>query len=251
LSTKSIHCESIWRQVSDLSDSLVNFLLPPVCAGCGKVGALVCSECRGQVQWVREPICLSCGKPGDVLVGLCNNCYRHPPSTRQIRAATLHVNPVRRILHLMKYQGYFALADPLATIMFQAWPRWQTQIDIVIPVPLHTERKRKRGYNQAELLVKSMGKKTNWDIVPEALIRRKRTTPQVGLTINQRQRNVRGAFTADESIVSEKRILLVDDVCTTGATIDSAATELLEAGAFSVDAYCLTTVSGSQNISHI
>ena len=251
MSTKSVQRGSIWRQVSDLSDTLINVLLPPVCAGCGKVGALVCSECKSHVQWVREPICFSCGKPGDVLVGLCNNCYRRPLSTRQIRAAALHVNPIRRILHLMKYEGYFALADPLAAVMIQAWPRWETLFDIVVPVPLHSERRRQRGYNQAELLVKAMRQKTNWDIVPEALSRHKRTAPQVGLTINQRQRNVRGAFSADESIASGKKILLVDDVCTTGSTLDSAAQELLEAGAYSVDAYCLTTVSGSYNISHI
>lgn len=251
MSTKSVQRGSIWLQVRDLSDTLINVLLPPVCAGCGMVGALFCSECKSQVQWVREPICFSCGKPDDVLVGLCNKCYRHQLSTRQIRAAALHVNPIRRILHLMKYEGFFALADSLATVMVQAWPRWETQIDIVVPVPLHSERRRQRGYNQAELLVKAMRKKTNWDVVPEALSRHKRTAPQVGLTINQRQRNVRGAFSADEAIVSGKKILLVDDVCTTGSTLDSAARELLGAGAHSVDAYCLTTVSSSYNISQI
>jgi ComF family protein len=203
------------------------------------------------VQWVRDPVCHSCGKPGFNLYGQCEACHRHSLATSQIRAATLHVDPVRRTLHLMKYKGYFALADPLAKLMIQSWPRWQTQIDIAVPIPLHAERKRQRGYNQAELLVKAIQHSLNWDCVPEALRRHRRTAPQVGLNIRQRQRNVRGAFVANEDMVDGKRILLVDDVCTTGSTLDSAARVLLDAGALSVDAYCLTTVSGGYDISTI
>jgi ComF family protein len=121
----------------------------------------------------------------------------------------------------------------------------------VVPIPLHAERKRQRGYNQAELLVKVIRQSLNWDSVPEALHRHRRTAPQVGLNIRQRQRNVRGAFIANEGMVAGKRILLVDDVCTTGSTVDSAARVLLDAGALSVDAYCLTTVSGGYDISTI
>jgi ComF family protein len=151
----------------------------------------------------------------------------------------------------MKYQGYFALADPLAEIMIQAWSRWYTQIDMVVPIPLHAERKRQRGYNQAELLVRAIRRSLKWDCVPEALHRHRRTAPQVGLNIGQRQRNVRGAFLADEDLIAGKRILLVDDVCTTGSTLDSAARVLLDAGAISVYAYCLTTVSSGYDISNI
>lgn len=91
----------------------------------------------------------------------------------------------------------------------------------------------------------------NWLSVPEALSRPKRTSPQVGLNLNQRQRNVHRAFAADASIVAGKRVLLVDDVCTSGSTLDSAARVVLDAGALSVDAFCLTTVAGSYTISQI
>jgi ComF family protein len=149
----------------------------------------------------------------------------------------------------MKYEGYFALAGPLSDIMTRAWVRWQMPVDIVVPIPLHAERKRQRGYNQAELLVNAMRDQLQWRVVPEALRRHKRTTPQVGLTITQRQQNVRNAFKAERNLVDGKRILLVDDVCTTGSTLDSAAHVLIEAGAQSVCAYCLTTVSNSYNVS--
>ena len=251
MSTESLPRESIWRQISHLSDTLINVLLPPVCAGCNKVGELFCSECTSKVQWVRDPVCLSCGKPSDTAASFCLACYRYPFAVRQIRSATLHIDPVKCALHRMKYEGYFALADPLAKLMVQAWPRWQSAIDIVIPIPLHSERKRQRGYNQAELLVKEVQQSLNWLSVPEALRRPKRTSPQVGLNLNQRQRNVHRAFAADASIVAGKRVLLVDDVCTSGSTLDSAARVVLDAGALSVDAFCLTTVAGSYTISQI
>jgi len=127
--------------------------------------------------------------------------------------------------------------------MMQAWSRWQIPSDIVVPIPLHSERKRQRGYNQAELLVQAVANNLNWNSAPDVLHRHKRTAPQVGLTIDQRRHNVRGAFSANEDKVAGKKVLLVDDVCTTGSTLDSAARVLLEAGAFSVEAFCLTTVS--------
>jgi len=233
----------MWGRVSHLSNELINVVFPPVCAGCSKVGELFCSECASLVQWVSDPICYSCGKPNKTILGLCNNCHRHPLATSLIRAAALHEDPVRRTLHQMKYEGYFALANPLGEIMMQAWSRWQIPSDIVVPIPLHSERKRQRGYNQAELLVQAVANNLNWNSAPDVLHRHKRTAPQVGLTIDQRRHNVRGAFSANEDKVAGKKVLLVDDVCTTGSTLDSAARVLLEAGAFSVEAFCLTTVS--------
>ncbi len=149
----------------------------------------------------------------------------------------------------MKYEGYFALAHPLAELMIQAWPKWRIPVDLVIPIPLHSERKRKRGYNQAELLVEIMNRPLEWEYDPRALLRHRRTVPQVGLDIEQRRKNVQGAFLAEETLVANKRILLVDDVCTTGSTLDAAASVLLEAGAKSVAAYCLTRVSGTYDAS--
>jgi ComF family protein len=149
----------------------------------------------------------------------------------------------------MKYEGYFALAHPLAELMIQAWPKWQIPVDLVIPIPLHSERKRQRGYNQAELLVEIIQPRLEWECNPQALRRHRRTAPQVGLDIYKRRKNVQGAFAAEEMLVSNRRILLVDDVCTTGSTLEAAASVLLEAGAESVAAYCLTRVSGRNDIS--
>lgn len=151
----------------------------------------------------------------------------------------LFVDPIPPVIHKLKYKGQFGLARPLADLMAQAWRRWQLTADLLVPVPLHPERERTRGYNQSALLVSHLAGALGIPAEMKALCRAKNTRPQVGLNAVERQENMRGAFTAVSPDVQGKNILLVDDVCTTGATLASAAEALLEAGANSVSAYCL------------
>jgi ComF family protein len=156
---------------------------------------------------------------------------------------------VARVLKRMKYDGYFGLAGELASLMVSAWPRWEQAIDLVIPIPLHPDRLRERGYNQSELLVREIEQELGWEVDSEALVRRRKTRPQIYLNHEERRLNVLGAFEGNRERVRNRRVLLVDDVCTTGATLEAAARALLDAGALSVSAYCLTTAVNDQDYS--
>lgn len=231
-----------WRSISrHLTQTLVHFVLPPVCAGCGAVDQEFCDSCQATVAWVEEPVCRRCGRLSFPVGSLCYVCQLDPPPLERIRAATYYLNPIRKILHKMKYEGFFALARPLGGIMVAAWPRWQHQPDLVLPIPLHPRRRRERGYNQSELLTDVLQKNLGLATVSGALNRRRHTRPQLGLTADQRRANVLGAFIANPDLVQGKRIMLVDDVYTSGSTLTAAAEALQQAGARSVTAYCLTT----------
>ncbi|MDX1616373.1 MAG: phosphoribosyltransferase family protein [Candidatus Promineifilaceae bacterium] len=162
---------------------------------------------------------------------------------KRIRAAVLYTDPVREVLHQYKYSGYYALATPLADLMVAAWARWQFPVDVVVPVPLHHAREHQRGFNQAALLVSSIGDRLNWNSDDEALWRTRPTRPQLGLNGAERRANVAGAFQGVPERLVDRRVLLIDDVFTTGATLAAAADAALAAGARTVSAYCLATVS--------
>lgn len=179
-------------------------------------------------------------------VAVCDQCRRHPLPLR-VRAAAIYGEPLRRAIHGLKYEGLFALAPPLASLMVEEWPRWATAADLVVPVPLHPERERERGYNQTLLLAREFCRRLSLASDPAALQRVRYTRPQVELAIRERLYNVRGAFRADGSRVTGQRILLIDDVCTTGATLAAAAEALLDAGAQSVRAYVLARAVGHQD----
>lgn len=210
---------------------------------------MLCSDCRAAITWIREPVCELCGRPVDSR--LCKSCADHGSACQSIRAAAYYRDPVRRLIHRFKYEGLFALGRPLGQLMVEAWPRWQHPVDLVLAIPLHRRRQSERGYNQSELLVGELRRQLGWPSDGEALGRTRQTRPQMGLTASERRANVHGAFVADPARVGGKRVLLVDDVCTTGSTLTAAAIALREAGARSVTAYCLCTVAASEDITYL
>ncbi len=158
---------------------------------------------------------------------------------RQIRAAFLYQEPLSQLIQGLKYNQSFGIAAALAEQMVQQMPAWDIPLDFVLPLPLHPDRHKKRGYNQAALLADRLTQMVNLPYEPTILARIRDTQPQVGLTLKERRQNMEDAFQADAGKAAGKNLLLIDDVYTTGATLSAAAAALLDAGAESVSGYCL------------
>ena len=225
----------------------LDVLFPPVCAGCGRVGTLLCAGCASRLLPIAGPICRCCGRslagqpvqPGS----LCSQCVQARPLLAQMRAPLRYAQPTSGLIHRLKYEGAFALGRALAAPLIAGWPEWPTPPDLIVPIPLHPRRRRQRGYNQSELLARPLAEAVGVAFSAGALQRTRHTAPQVGLGPEARAANVQGAFSAAPDEARGRVIVLVDDVLTTGATMTAAAAALLAAGAASVSAYCLARVS--------
>lgn len=203
------------------------------------MGATLCGDCRAQIPRLTENICSRCGRLTRTAQSVCQSCQQQTIPLSQIRAALLFAPPVPDLIHQLKYKGAFGLAEPLAALMVEEWERWQTAVDLILPIPLYPDRQKRRGYNQSDLLVRHFAAHLKIPHDTAVLQRVRNTPPQVGLSATERQKNMVDAFRAENGRVIGKRILLVDDVCTTGATLSAAAQALLAVGARSVSAYCL------------
>lgn len=215
----------------------MDWLFPPVCAGCKRTGFRWCPDCQQRVKLVQEPICQACGFPLSH-PGMCPTCSASHPPYKAMRSWAIFEGPVRNAVHDLKYHRNVALGDVLARHLVEYVRKLGWQPDMVVPVPLGRQRMKERGYNQAGLLALPLSVNKGWHYSPQAVLRIKETRSQVGLSEWERVENLSNAFRADPARVSGKVILLIDDVATTGATIASCSIALRKAGAKTV--YALT-----------
>jgi len=226
------------------AQAALNFLFPPLCHVCRKfipeAGKLhICDACREALQPVSHPLCTVCGVPFDGAGAdhVCGACLVHPPSFDASRSALLYEGACRSLIHTFKYSYKVHLRRPLGLLAAEQLAEVVTgrSPDLIVPVPLHAKRLRKRGFNQAILLGEVLEREWNIPLHRQAMQRVRWTEPQINLTAEQRQVNVKGAFAvADASAVAGKRVLLVDDVFTTGSTVDECAKVLKKSGATEV-----------------
>lgn len=213
------------------SRSLLNLLFPPRCVICHREGEWFCAACRAQVELIAPPICDRCGRP---LHGQsCPFCLESPLEIDALRAVAFFDGVMREAIHCFKYQRRPELALQFGSMLSDYLTAQPFTVDLLVPVPLHSERERWRGYNQALLLARETALHQRLALWYNVIERTRATPPQVGLDARARRENVRDAFVAKEQVAGA-RVLLIDDVCTTGATMNACAIALKRRGAMAV-----------------
>jgi ComF family protein len=221
-----------------LADALLAVLIASPCAACGEVlerptAGPVCARCWQSILPVPPPVCDTCGDPLpawrtiSLVRATCARCRRTPRYVDRARAAGLHEGAMRAIVHALKYEGRRSLAAPLGVLMRERGDEVISLAEAAVPVPLHATRRLERGFNQAADLANHLGLP-----LVAALRRSRRTADQVGLPAGRRHANVRRAFKATDAaaVLANRTVLLVDDVTTTGATLNACAHALKSAG---------------------
>ena len=220
---------------SIVAASTLDLFFPPRCVVCDAAGPHLCDVCLRRFQRTVAPRCERCWTPGRV--GLCERCLDAPPAFRALRASFVFRDAIRDAIHAVKYRGLSVAAEDLVEA---ARPlEVHDDVQLVVTVPMAGRRRRLRGYNQAELIARAVAKRLGLPCDATALHRVRSTAQQAGLDLEHRRENVEGAFRADRRRVAGRTVLLVDDVTTSGATLDACARALLAAGATAVDAWAL------------
>jgi len=242
-----------WRseRMRPLLDALLAVLLAPRCVVCGDaldrptLGP-VCPACWKSILPLTPPLCDQCGDPlptwrvVSVPLARCPRCRRGRRPLDRSRAIGLYEGALRSIVHALKYEGRRSLAKPLGAMMRTRCADVLLDADLAVPVPLHPSRRRERGFNQADDLARHVGLP-----IAAALRRVRRTPPQADLPAGRRHGNVKDAFAAgkDVQLILGRVVVLIDDVSTTGATLDACALVLKERGAREVRALTAARVA--------
>ncbi len=231
-------CQILARQFLDNCIQFAQILLPGRCALCDCSGSHpLCSACWKALPRLGPTRCRGCARPLSQ-PGLCGPCLRRPLSLQQIHASYHFDAPLSALIHRFKYRQRWADARLLARLMLEDVPDWPAGT-LLLPIPLHPHRLRERGYNQAALLTRHLARTMQLPSSLTALQREHDTPQQQGLSRQERQRNLKGAFRVDSSQVAGRCVVLVDDVMTTGSTLDTASRALLRAGARQVEGWVL------------
>jgi ComF family protein len=229
----------------------IDWLTPPKCLVCRddvSAGATVCVACWQKLHFIDEPVCESLGTPFEFDAGegaLSAAAIADPPPWDRGRAAVAFDDASKALVHLLKYRDTQEAGLAMAGMMMGPGRKLLADCDVIVPVPLHRFRLWQRRFNQAAFLARQLARRCNKPCATTVLVRRMPTRAQVGLTAAERMKNVRGAFAVpaeQKALIEGRKVLLVDDVRTTGATAAACATTLKAAGAAQVDVLCFALV---------
>ncbi|MFA5635868.1 MAG: ComF family protein [Anaerovoracaceae bacterium] len=240
--------------IKELWSSLLDLVYPSniYCINCGRpiddrFPYSLCPFCVRSIRWANKATCQSCGKPMSVQTdtGICSECTKECRKFDRGYTCVHYGMAERQLIHQLKYKDKDYLADYLAELMHERIDAEKLEPDLVVPVPMHKSKERRRGYNQAGLLAKHIAGRLGKPYFSRLLTRTSDTTPMSGLSAEQRKKNVQDVFTVAKWVqitIYDKTILLVDDVFTTGSTTEACSQALKAAGARKV--YVLTFAAG-------
>ncbi|MGB5926504.1 MAG: ComF family protein [Dehalococcoidia bacterium] len=217
-----------------LIEVAVDSFFPRRCVGCGRVGGFLCPECLRKLPRLVPPFCPRCGRPQASGI-VCPSCWQRPTEIDGIRSPFRFDEVVRKSVHELKYRNLKAISPCLAELLADYLKENPLPGEALVSVPLHPRRLRERGYNQSGLLARELGKRIGLPVIEDCLIRVKQAQPQVrAVDVEERRSNVADAFVCRDERVKGKETILIDDVCTSGATLESCAAVLKNRGATSV-----------------
>jgi competence protein ComFC len=225
---------------------IIDWFYPPVCCTCGEIGKLICDECFLQIERIHGAGCNLCGEP--IRSGsICARCEQQKPHFSKLRSFGYYSGPLRDAIVSLKYQRNIGLGEFFAPLLIEIIIQEKWTLDGITAIPLSTIRKKERGYNQAELLARPIARALKLPYENKIISRKKHTASQVGLSVKERQLNMQDAFEGNPRFVKGKSFLLIDDVATTGATMDACAKALLDAGSRRIYGLTLAKTIGLQD----
>ncbi|MDD6057335.1 MAG: ComF family protein [Clostridiales bacterium] len=242
--------KTIKKMAEAIREFLLDIIYPPHCPGCDRLlssGELVCASCDTAIKRIAEPVCKRCGKPlQNERVEYCPDCAKKRHCYKQGKAVFVYEGRIRQSLYRFKYgnkREYATFYAREAAALYGDWIK-RRQIEAIVPIPMYPPKKRRRGYNQAECFARSLGRELGIPVEERLVSRTRNTVPQKELKEKERKRNLKNAFQFMPNIVKYKRVLLVDDIYTTGSTMDAVSEVLLSAGIDEAYYICISIGAG-------
>lgn len=228
----------LFLQITSLFWISMDWLYPPRCCNCDRRGFVLCDECFTKVERLNGKLCYKCGYPIYSRSHFCEDCRLETPLYTQMRSWTSHTGAAQKAIHELKYKRNLAMGKILAQPLTEIVKKSGWQIDLVVPIPLSRSRLRTRGYNQAALISRHLAASLNIQHSSNTVKRIRNTSTQIDMDVNKRFTNLLDAFYANPATLKKRNILVIDDVITTGATMQNCTKALLKAGAENI--YCLS-----------
>lgn len=247
MNLKSKRIKSILHTAALEAAGLLYPLRCPICDAVMEPGVAICTECRGRIKIAEEPVCKRCGKPLESeTIEYCGDCSRKKHIFKQGKAVFVYEGDIRKSMYRFKYgnkREYAAFYAKEAANLYSSFIE-QHKIEVIVPIPMYRGKRRLRGYNQADVFAKTLGRELGLPVDYGLVKRIRNTIPQKELNDAERKDNLKNAFQLEADIVKYNQILLVDDIYTTGSTMDAVAKILLTAGVKDIYYICISIGSG-------